>query len=304
MFHRGFLLLNQAVGFDILLFLSISVKKAPFSKDIDKISKAFYNVGVSAHLSILRKDKILEYLRTRSTASVTELSSLLDVSEVTVRQDLNTLAAEGFLARTRGGAMLSSRSTNEFTFGARVAINADVKQRIGEAGASLINPGDSIILDASTTGLYVVRALLTRRDLHDITIITNGIQTALELVNRPDITTILTGGQLRMTAVSLIGSVAWDMLAGINATIGFFGARGITVEHGLTDVHLQESNVKVKMIERCQQVVGLVDATKFGEVSLISFAPIDKVQRIITDTAAPADQVTDLRARGVNVLLA
>ena len=105
MFHRGFLLLNQAVGFDILLFLSISVKKAPFSKDIDKISKAFYNVGVSDHLSILRKDKILEYHRTRSTASVTELSSLLDVSEVTVRQDLNTLAADGFLARTRGGAI-------------------------------------------------------------------------------------------------------------------------------------------------------------------------------------------------------
>ncbi len=259
---------------------------------------------MSAHLSILRKDKILEYLRTRSTASVTELSDLLDVSEVTVRQDLNTLASEGLLARTRGGAMLSNRSTNEFTFGARVAINAEVKQRIGEAAAALINPGDSIILDASTTGLYVVRALLARRDLHDLTIITNGIQTALELINRPDITTILTGGQLRMTAVSLVGSMAWDVLGRINATVGFFGARGVTLEHGLTDVHLQEANIKMKMMERCQQVVGLLDATKFGEVSLISFAPVDKIQRIITDAAAPADLVAGLREHGVTMDLA
>lgn len=268
------------------------------------ISKENYNVGVSAHLSFARKDRILEFLRSRNAASVSELSDMLDVSEVTVRQDLNQLASEGLLARTRGGALLSGRANNEFTFGARVAINADAKQRIGEMAAGLIKPGDSIILDASTTGLYVIRALLSRRDLHDLTIITNGIQTALELVNRPDITTILTGGQLRMSAVSLVGSVGWNMLAGINASIGFFGARGITVEQGLTDVHLQEANVKVKMIERCQVVVAIADATKFGEVSLISFAPIEKVNRLITDVSAPAEAVAELSARGVNVMLA
>lgn len=259
---------------------------------------------MSSVLSALRRDAILEFLRNRNSATVAELSELCNVSEVTIRQDLNQLATEGLVVRTRGGALPAARANNEFTFGARVAMAADVKQRIGEAAASLVKAGDSVLIDASTTGLYVVRALLKRRDLSDMTIITNGLNTALELANRPDITTIVTGGALRMTSVSLIGSFAWDMLAKINATIGFFGARGVTVEQGLTDVNFQEANVKMKMIERCQEVVAITSASKFGEVSLVTFAPIDRVHRIITDDAAPADLLDQLRARGVTVTIA
>lgn len=259
---------------------------------------------MSSVLSALRRDAILEFLRTRNSATVSELSELCSVSEVTIRQDLNQMAVEGLIARTRGGALPAARANNEFTFGARVAMNADVKHRIGEVAAGLVRAGDSVLIDASTTGLYVVRALLRRRDLHDVTVITNGLNTAFELADRPDIATIVTGGLLRMTAVSLTGSFAWDMLAKINATIGFFGARGVTVEHGLTDVNLQEANVKTKMIERCQEVVAITDSSKFGEVSLVSFAAIDRVNRVITDANAPADALDQLRARGVTVTIA
>jgi DeoR/GlpR family transcriptional regulator of sugar metabolism len=255
-------------------------------------------------LPALRRENILRLLQNKQSATVEELSELYQVSEVTVRQDLNRLAEEGRLVRMRGGAWLPSRVSNEFPFAARDLMNADAKRRIGELAASLVTSGDSIIVDASTTALYVIRALLTRHDLHDLTIITNGIQAALELVGRPDITTVLTGGILRMTAVSMIGDIAVDMLGQINATLGFFGARGISVEHGLTDVNLQEAKVKMAMINRCQQVIAVADGSKFGEVSLISYAPVEHIQRIITDSAAPPDAVSDLRERGIDVWLA
>lgn len=255
-------------------------------------------------LAVARKDKIMSLLQAHQNATVAELSDLCQVSEVTIRQDLGQLADEGLLTRTHGGATLSERGSRELTLLARERMSAPAKQRIGETAAALLRSGDSIIVDASSTALYVVRALLRRHDLQDMTIITNSLFAALELVNRPDITTIVTGGFLRMTAVSLTGSFAWDMLARINARRGFFGTRGISVEQGLTDVNVQEANLKMKMIERCQEVIAVADGSKFGEVSLVSFAPIEKVQRIITDTGAPVHAVSELRARGVDVMLA
>ena len=255
-------------------------------------------------LSVARRDKILAVLQTKHSASVGELSKVCKVSVVPIRQDLNRMAHDGLLARTRGGAMLTDRANRELNFSARDRLNADAKQRIGALAATLVNPGDSIILDASTTALYVVRAIMRRQELHDLTIITNGIQTALELVNRPDITTVLTGGILRMTSISLVGSIGWEVLGKINANKGFFGTRGISIEAGLTDVNMLEANIKKAMVERCQEVIAVADASKFGEMSLVSFAPIEKVTRIITDNSAPRAALDPLRERGVQVLLA
>lgn len=255
-------------------------------------------------LPAARNDKIMAFLQSRHNATVAELAKLCNVSAVTIRQDLGQLAAEGLLLRTRGGAVLSDRASREFTASARERMNITAKQRIGEAGAALVQPGDSILVDASSTALYLVRTLLRCRDLSDVTVITNSLYTALELANRPDITTILTGGIMRSTAVSLTGSFAWDMLAKVNVRWGFFGMRGISVEHGLTEVNVQEANLKMKMIERCQEVVAVADGSKFGAVSLVSFAPIEKVQRIITDASAPAKAVAELRTRGVEVVIA
>ncbi|MBI5305432.1 MAG: DeoR/GlpR transcriptional regulator [Chloroflexi bacterium] len=255
-------------------------------------------------MSATRRDRILELVQKKQSASVAELSKLLRTSQVTVRQDLNRLALAGLLVRTRGGALSTDRGNREFTFAARTRLDAEEKQRIGDLAASLAHSRDSIILDASTTALHVARALMRRQDLRDLTIITNGIHTALELASRPDYTTILTGGQVRATADSLIGTMVGDALTKMNATKGFFGARGISIEQGLTDANLQEINVKKAMVERCQEVIAVLDATKFGVVALASFAPLERVQRVITDQSAPAKIISALRARGVDVMIA
>jgi DeoR/GlpR family transcriptional regulator of sugar metabolism len=255
-------------------------------------------------LSAARRDKILESLQQRRTVSVAELSVLCRVSEVTIRQDLKRLAQQGLLNRTRGGAILPTRANLELSFAARQQLHADQKRRIGEVAAGLIRSGDSVILDASTTALHVLRALKQRSGLRDVTVITNGIYTALELLDRPDITTILTGGILRATATSLTGLTGQQMLSLINGLKGFLGARGITLENGLTDANIQEVQTKIAMVERCQEVTAVLDASKFGVVSLATFAPMESLRRIITDSDAPAETVAAIRARGIEVLLA
>jgi DeoR family transcriptional regulator, aga operon transcriptional repressor len=259
---------------------------------------------MAAILAAVRRDKILAFLRERASATVTELSGLCEVSEVTIRQDLNQLSEEGLLIRTRGGALHAARSARESSVAGRLAHNADVKQRIGECAARMVNAGDSVLIDASSTGVYVARALAAKRDLRDLTVITNGIYTAIELLGRPDISTILTGGHVLVHSASLSGSLAWDHLGKVMANIGFFGTRGLTLDYGVTELNIHEADVKRKMIERCREVVIVTDSSKFADVSLVTFAEIGSIQRLVTDDAAPADLLDALRLRGVQVVLA
>jgi DeoR/GlpR family transcriptional regulator of sugar metabolism len=173
--------------------------------------------------------------------------------------------------------------------------------RIGLAAAQLIQDGQSAVLDASTTALQVARALRTQRSLRDVTIITNGVHTALELMDVPGVSTILTGGQLRATAGSLTGVLAADLLTRVHASIGFFGSRGLTTSHGLTDVNVQEVEMKAAMARVCERVVAVVDHTKLGEVGLATFIPLAGLHLVITDTEADAAFVARLRDGGIEV---
>lgn len=259
---------------------------------------------MAAILGAVRRERILAFLREHASATVNELSELCDVSEVTVRQDLNQLSEEGLLIRTRGGALLAERSAKESSFAARRELNAFAKQRIGELAAAMVDSSDTVLIDASSTGISVARALAARRDLYNVTIITNGLYAALELLARPDFTTIVTGGQMRADNASLTGSFAWRHLERVMANIGFFGTRGLTLAYGVTDLNIHEADVKRMMIERCREVVIVSDSSKFDDVSLVTFAEIPAIHHLITDDGAPADVLDALRTRGVHITLA
>ncbi len=259
---------------------------------------------MAAILAAVRRDKILAFLREHASATVSELSGLCEVSEVTIRQDLNQLSEEGMLVRTRGGALLAERNGKESTFTGRLELSADAKQAIGELAAEMIDSGDSVLIDASSTGVFVARALANRRDLHDVTVVTNGMYTATELLGRPDISTILTGGYMRVNSASLTGSLAWDHLDKVHASIGFFGTRGLTLEYGATEINIHEADVKRRMVERCRDVVVVTDSTKLANVSLVTFAELPSIHRLVTDDLAPAELVAELQRRGVLVTMA
>ena len=137
-----------------------------------------------------------------------------------------------------------------------------------------------------------------------MTIITNGVHTALELLDLHGVNTILTGGQLRATAVSLTGRLGAELLSKVHCTLGFFGARGLTTSQGLTDVNLQEVEMKAAMAAVCERLVAVVDHTKLGQVGVATFVPISGVSLVITDSGADPAQVVALRAAGAQVHIA
>ena len=252
-----------------------------------------------AHQLAQRRQQILTALAEAGQLSVAELSDTFDVSEVTIRQDLQALSEQGLLLRTRGGAT-STNTLPELSFDLRQQQYAAQKARIGQAAAKLVHYGDTIFLDASTTAQAIIPHI---KQLAELTVITNSLRVTLNLLDAPQIHVILPGGSLRRTSISLVGQPQHPLIEDINVQIGFFGARGISVAEGLTDVNLDEVRMKQGMMEHCKRVIGLVDARKWGKVAAYTFAPLDTIQTVFTDTNAPNDLVDEVRQYNVEVVL-
>jgi DeoR family transcriptional regulator of aga operon/DeoR family fructose operon transcriptional repressor len=135
-------------------------------------------------------------------------------------------------------------------------------------------------------------------------VITNGLLTALAFLNTPGITVLMPGGFLRDDSASLVGVEGRDVIAKYNIQRGFFGAKGLTLQEGLTDVNRDEVALKRDLVVRAKQVVAVVDSSKWGRVGLASFAAVDELECVITDDGAPRDMVAALRQRGVEVIVA
>jgi DeoR/GlpR family transcriptional regulator of sugar metabolism len=254
---------------------------------------------------ISRHQQILETLAAQQNATVNELSRLLKVSEVTIRADLSQLATEGKVIRERGGARLAEeRIRQEYTYQTRKSLNADKKRKIGQLAATLIKPMESILLDSSTTAVAVAQALKDNEQLKDITVVPTGIWTAIELMCCPAINVLLAGGYLRHTTGSIAGLPANDLLKNFNIQKAFLGAWGISIENGLTDTHLLEVELKRFIVQHVQEVIIVVDGSKFNQSALAAYANIEQITRVITDDSAPKEVMDKMSSRGVEILVA
>ena len=191
------------------------------------------------------------------------------VSEVTIRADLQALADRKLLVRTHGGALPAGNGMGELALVLRRQRQVKEKSRIGAAAAQLVADGDALFLDSSSTSLAIAFHLKQHRQL---TVVTNSLEIAHELNDAPDVELVMVGGILQRATASLVGAFGLDALHGFNLGWGFFGAHGITVEAGLTDVSPDEAAVKRPLVARCHQVVAVLDATKWGRVGVASFA--------------------------------
>ena len=251
-----------------------------------------------------RRERISRLVDARRRTSVAELSRLLAVSEATVRKDLAALEGEGRLVRTHGGAAAGGavvavgRSRDELAFEVRERLLVAEKEAIGRAAAEMVEDGDSVAIDASTTALHLARALAARREL---TVLTNGIRIAAQLAGRPGITVLVPGGVLRWEAFSLVGEWGDQMLRRVHIQMAFVGAVGFTLEHGLTDVDAGEAEFKRLLVETARRVVAVIDHSKWDRVAFTTFCPADRVDLVITDAGAPAAMVDAARERGIEV---
>ena len=248
-----------------------------------------------------RRQRILELLRDQPGIKVTELAQRLDVSEGTIRNDLQALENAGELTRVRGGAVLRvRRNFVSREFAARTKINAASKERIARWAADMVEDGDSVLLDSSSTVFHIAPFLLDRSNL---TIVTNGIEVAYALAENPTHTIILIGGVLRPDRALTVGYLGEKILENLHIKTAFVSCSGFSVERGLTQVDIQEAQLKSRMIESAERVVALVDSTKFGKVDLTPFATVDQVSHILTDSDLAPHYIDDIRQTCANLTI-
>jgi DeoR/GlpR family transcriptional regulator of sugar metabolism len=213
---------------------------------------------------------------------VPEIAQALEISEGTVRNDLNALEEDGHLTRVHGGAVLNdTMQLPNAAFGIRHQEHAKEKSCMGRGAAQLVNDGDSILLDASSTVYYLGLNLKERNRLR---VVTNGIQVAHLLAQNPTNTVILIGGVVQQDGSSVTGLLSEQIIAELHIQKAFVSCSGFSVECGMTEVHLEEAQLKRKAIESARQVFALVDSSKLGHVDLTPFARPVQITHLFTDS--------------------
>ena len=244
-----------------------------------------------------RRQALLDILRKQPGLRVPELAVALNVSEGTVRNDLNALEEQAFLIRVHGGAVLNQQGQfQNSSFMRRYQQNAAAKLAIAREAALLVNDSDSILLDASSTAYYFAKALSERRRLR---VITNGFEVARELAQNATNTVILIGGVVNNESSSVTGLLSEQIIEELHIQKAFLSCSGFSLERGMTEVHLGEAQLKRKAIKSAQELFGLLDSSKFGKEDLTSFALPEKINCLFTDNRLSSAWAERLRAAGI-----
>ena len=232
-------------------------------------------------LAIERKNAILNTLREEKHVVVSELAKQFDVSEETVRRDLDKLEKEGMVIKTYGGAVISESSTAELPYVVRKKANVQAKQRIADLATNLVADGDTLILDASSTAVFIAQKIKSKKD---ITLITNSLEVLMELSDVGGWKIISTGGALKERSCALVGNQAEECLSRFHVDKAFISCKGIDMEHGFSDSNEMHASVKRCMIESAAQVFFAIDSSKFGKLSFTTICGFEGIDAIITDT--------------------
>ena len=244
-----------------------------------------------------RRQSLLDILRKQPGLRVPELALALDVSEGTVRNDLNALEEQGVLIRVHGGAVLNQQDQfQNISFVRRYQQNAAAKLAIAREAAVLVNDGDSILMDASTTAYYFAKALSERKRLR---VMTNGFEVARELAQNSTNTVVLLGGVVNNESSSVTGLLSEHIIEELHIQKTFLSCSGFSLERGMTEVHLAEAQLKRKVIESSQQLFALVDSSKFGKEDLTSFARPEKINCLFTDKHLSPERGGRLKQAGI-----
>jgi DeoR/GlpR family transcriptional regulator of sugar metabolism len=239
-----------------------------------------------AMFGIERRSRIITLLQEKKSARVQELAVVFNVTEETIRRDLKELERGGIILRTHGGAVLADDSKSEAALKVRESINISGKDAIGKSAAKLVRDGDTIILDASTSSLFVAKHI---KDKIGLTVITNAERIVRELSDCDNITLICTGGILRHNSLSYVGKVAETALTNYHANKVFLSCKGFSPKRGLMDSNEQESDIRKEMLKCSETAVFLCDSTKFDQVGYVITAQLKDLDYFISDSSLPEE---------------
>ena len=211
---------------------------------------------------------------------VSELAERYGVTEETIRRDLERLEAEGYATKTYGGAVRSENAAADLPFTVRKQTNVEGKKYIAEQIGSLVEDGDSLLLDSSTTALFTVKSIFSK---HNLTIITNSVEILLDLPQNNDWTVISTGGNYRGEAMAFYGSAAEKLISNYHVDLAILSCKGLDMEKGMTDTREHFAELKKSFLRSARKVILAVDHTKFEKVSFVRIGDLHDVDAVVTD---------------------
>jgi DeoR/GlpR family transcriptional regulator of sugar metabolism len=256
---------------------------------------------LSGLLAEPRRRKILEWLQEEGSARVRDLSAAFEVSEATIRQDLERLEADGYITREHGGAFLKTLPRQVETLSLQHLENMDKKRRIGVRAASLVGDGETVILDAGSTTTEIAHGLLQRREL---TVITNALNIALILGAVPGFAVHMPGGQFKAPTLSLSGDKSVEYFRDILAGKLFLATAGVSLEAGLTYPSFADLQLKQAMIKAAQHVYLVADSTKINRTSFTRLGTLDVIHSFITDDGIRDEDAREFERRGIELIIA
>lgn len=248
-----------------------------------------------------RRRKIMDWLREEGNARVRTLAEAFDVSEVTIRQDLERLESNGLVVREHGGAYLKSVSQQVRSLSLEHQENKDKKERIGRAAAALVSEGETIILDSGSTTTEVAANLI---GIQNLTVVTNALNIALLLGAEPDISVHVSGGQFKPPTLSVSGERSAAYFEGLYAQTLFLATAAVDIEFGLSFPSLSDIPVKTAMVKAAQKVCLVADSTKISEKSFCRLGGIEIIDTLITDAGISDRQIAEFDAANVEVVVA
>ncbi len=254
----------------------------------------------AALLARERHRQIISRLQLAGSVRVSALAAELNVTEETIRRDLEKLDREGKLVRIHGGAVTVETDRRDLPFDVREAVNLDKKRAIAARAVRYINEGDVIALDASSTARELAR------EIPDValTVVTNSVAVAGVLAHRARVRVVATGGILDAPSLSYVGSMAEEAVARYHIRKLFLSSQGVDLERGLSVTADEHARIKRRMIDLAETSYLLADSSKFGCKAVEFFARLDEFSRIVTDTGIDAVMLETMRERGLSVDIA
>lgn len=250
-------------------------------------------------LALERRNLILEKLQEEKKVVVSELSQMFGVSEETIRRDLDKLDRDGLAVKSYGGAVINENTSIDMPFNIRKKRNVSGKQRIAELVAAQIEDGDHIILDASTTAVFIAKAIKQKERL---TVITNSIEIIIELSDVSDWTIISSGGKLKEGYLALVGPKAVEGLSSFFVEKAIMSCKGLDITKGMTDGNEEFSQAKQVMLRTAKKKILAVDSSKFDTVAFSKIGEISEINMIITDEKPEAKWLDYFASHGVECI--
>jgi DeoR family transcriptional regulator of aga operon len=257
-------------------------------------------INSNKDMTLDRRAKIVEKLEATGQVKILELSNEFNVSDVTIRNDLAQLEEKGLLIRSRGGAIKPLRVGIDYKLYEKSKKNLKEKQAIGKKAAELINEGDIIIIDSGSTAMEVAKNL---SDFNNITIITNALNIASQLVSYDKLNILMLGGMLRHNSLSLTGPIAENSIKNYNCDKLIIGVDGIDSQYGISTPNIEEAQLNKLMIEVSKEVIVVTDSSKFLRRSFALIAPMSYIDIVITDKNIPKEELQRLQNLEIKVIL-